>query len=162
MNNKFDLHKLLLLTATMVGVLSVSQKAMSETKWKVSAKSKQAATKLPPKSAQKLPAKVLAKSATQAAGKRVPASLDEPSNTASSASAAVGNPDMPLIATPTDNVLATAIPKKLAAIDPNSAVEIRGQARTLSMMLVLKNGKDSINFIKVRKDYRSEIAKTEY
>ena len=166
MNNKFDLHKLLLLTLTSVGVLAFTQNAMSETKWKVSAKPKQAAAKLPMKVQQKLPAKALAKTATpqaaKMAGKRAPASLEEPGNTASSAAPTAGNPDMPLTATPTGNALATAIPKKLAAIDPNSAVEIRGQARTLSMMLVLKNGKDSINFIKVRKDYRSEIAKTEY
>lgn len=52
--------------------------------------------------------------------------------------------------------------RKPATLDPNSAVEVRGQARTLSMMLVLKNGKDSINFIKVRKDYRPEIQATDY
>jgi hypothetical protein len=52
--------------------------------------------------------------------------------------------------------------RKPATLDPNSAVEVRGQARTLSMMLVLKNGKDSINFIKVRKDYHAEIQATNY
>ncbi len=46
--------------------------------------------------------------------------------------------------------------------DPNHAVEIRGQSRTLSMMLVLKNGKENINFIKIRKDYNPEIAGTQY
>ena len=46
--------------------------------------------------------------------------------------------------------------------DPNHAVEIRGQSRTLSMMLVLKNGKENINFIKIRKDYSPEIAGTQY
>src|SRR4051812_6933380 len=56
----------------------------------------------------------------------------------------------------------TAPIRKPATLDPNSAVEVRGQARTLSMMLVLKNGKDSINFIKVRKDYRPEILNTDY
>lgn len=58
--------------------------------------------------------------------------------------------------------LAAPTIRKPATLDPNSAVEVRGQARTLSMMLVLKNGKDSINFIKVRKDYRPEILGTEY
>lgn len=53
----------------------------------------------------------------------------------------------------------TTAPK---AVDPNAAVEIRGQSRTLSMMLVLKNGKDEINFIKVRKDYKPEISRTQY
>jgi hypothetical protein len=52
--------------------------------------------------------------------------------------------------------------RKPASFDPNSAVEIRGQARTLSMMLVLKNGKDGINFIKVRKDYKPEIQATDF
>lgn len=46
--------------------------------------------------------------------------------------------------------------------DPTKAVEIRGQSRTLSMMLVLKNGKENINFIKIRKDYQPEIAGTQY
>jgi hypothetical protein len=59
------------------------------------------------------------------------------------------------------SILSTPI-RKPASLDPNSAVEVRGQARTLSMMLVLKNGKDAINFIKPRKDYRPEIAKTEF
>jgi hypothetical protein len=52
--------------------------------------------------------------------------------------------------------------RKPATLDPNSAVEVRGQARTLSMMLVLKNGKDGINFIKVRKDYHPEILNTDF
>jgi hypothetical protein len=52
--------------------------------------------------------------------------------------------------------------RKPATLDPNSAVEVRGQARTLSMMLVLKNGKDGINFIKVRKDYHPEIMNTDF
>lgn len=46
--------------------------------------------------------------------------------------------------------------------DPNRAVEVRGQSRTLSMMLVLKNGKENINFIKVRKDYNPEILATNF
>jgi hypothetical protein len=49
-----------------------------------------------------------------------------------------------------------------ASLDPNRAVEIRGQSRTLSMMLVLKNGKENINFVKVRKDYNAEIKATEF
>lgn len=59
------------------------------------------------------------------------------------------------------SVLSTPI-RKPSSLDPNAAVEVRGQARTLSMMLVLKNGKDAINFIKVRKDYKPEIMKTEF
>ena len=42
------------------------------------------------------------------------------------------------------------------------AVEVRGQSRALSMMLVMKNGKEGINFIKVRKDYSAEIKRTSY
>lgn len=52
--------------------------------------------------------------------------------------------------------------RKPANLDPNGAVEVRGQARTLSMMLVLKNGKDEINFIKVRKNYHPEIMNTDF
>ena len=64
---------------------------------------------------------------------------------------------------PSGNPSALSAPiRKPATLDPNSAVEIRGQARTLSMMLVLKNGKDGINFIKVRKDYRPEIPATDF
>ena len=59
------------------------------------------------------------------------------------------------------SILNTPI-RKPATLDPNSAVEVRGQARTLSMMLVLKNGKDGINFIKVRKDYHPEILNTDF
>jgi len=62
--------------------------------------------------------------------------------------------------------LATAVKPKVAralsTLDPNAALEVRGQARTLSMMLVLKNSKESINFIKVRKDYKPEIGITEF
>ena len=55
-----------------------------------------------------------------------------------------------------------ARPADPAKMDPNAALEIRGQSRTLSMMLVLKGGKESINFIKVRKDYHDEILATPY
>ncbi len=64
--------------------------------------------------------------------------------------------------------LTSAIPtsspsgRRPGSVDSNAALEVRGQARTLSMMLVLKNGKDGINFIKVRKDYRPEIQATEF
>ena len=65
------------------------------------------------------------------------------------------------------SVTPTAIPAgpagpTAAKIEPNHAVEIRGQSRTLSMMLVLKNGKENINFIKIRKDYNPEITGTQY
>lgn len=66
-----------------------------------------------------------------------------------------------LVATTKPSILNAPI-RKPAALDPNSAIEVRGQARTLSMMLVLKNGKDAINFIKVRKDYHAEIMDTSY
>jgi hypothetical protein len=41
-------------------------------------------------------------------------------------------------------------------------LEIRGQTRTLSMMLVLQSRRDKIDFIKPRKDYRDRILQTEY
>jgi hypothetical protein len=56
----------------------------------------------------------------------------------------------------------TANPGDPLKNDPNKALEVRGQSRTLSMMLVLKNGKEGINFIKVRESYRPEITSTPY
>ena len=180
MHNRFDLHQLLMISLTTFSLVMFASSAHAEkaggTKWKVSATGKsqaklsgKAAIQKKTQLAAKLPAKALPKTTTAQAkvlpvSKRSPASEDAGSSTSSSqpVAAAGGNPDMPLTASPTSSALASAIPQKLAAIDPNSAVEIRGQARTLSMMLVLKNGKDSINFIKVRKDYKAEIAKTEY
>lgn len=47
-------------------------------------------------------------------------------------------------------------------MNSNKSFEIRGQARTLSMMLILRNGKENVNFVKVRQDYATEIAKTEF
>lgn len=44
----------------------------------------------------------------------------------------------------------------------NKVMKVRGQTRTLSMMLVLKNKKDSIEFINIKKNYREEILNTEY
>lgn len=41
-------------------------------------------------------------------------------------------------------------------------VQIRGQTRNLSMMLIMKNGKDEINFIKPRKDYHNEVLSTPF
>lgn len=48
------------------------------------------------------------------------------------------------------------------AMGASKALEIRGQARTLSMMLILRNGKENVNFVKVRQDYATEIANTEF
>ena len=41
-------------------------------------------------------------------------------------------------------------------------MEIKGQARNLSMLLTLKNNKDKIKFVEPRSDYRPEILKTNY
>ncbi len=41
-------------------------------------------------------------------------------------------------------------------------VQIRGQTRNLSMMLIMKNGKDDINFIKPRRDYHNEVLSTTF
>jgi hypothetical protein len=48
------------------------------------------------------------------------------------------------------------------SLNASKALEIRGQARTLSMMLILRNNRENINFVKVRENYQSEIAKTEF
>ncbi|OFZ16217.1 MAG: hypothetical protein A2Z20_00230 [Bdellovibrionales bacterium RBG_16_40_8] len=50
----------------------------------------------------------------------------------------------------------------IASVEANRSLEIRGQARNLSMMLVLKNSKDNIDFVKVRNDYTSEINGTQF
>lgn len=36
-------------------------------------------------------------------------------------------------------------------------LEVNGQSRNLNMMLVLRNDKDKIKFVKVRENYRDEI-----
>ena len=41
-------------------------------------------------------------------------------------------------------------------------LEVRGQSRQLSMMLVLKNSKDKIQFVKVRENFEREIMNTSY
>ena len=46
--------------------------------------------------------------------------------------------------------------------DSNSALEVRGQSRNLSMLLVLKNRKDNVNFVKPREHYSTEIQNTSY
>ena len=45
---------------------------------------------------------------------------------------------------------------------PQQPLQVKGQARQLSMMLVLKNEKDSINFVRLRTDYQKEIVNTEF
>ena len=49
-----------------------------------------------------------------------------------------------------------------SASEESEGLEIRGQTRTLSMMLVLQNRRDKIDFIKPRRDYRDRILQTEY
>ena len=41
-------------------------------------------------------------------------------------------------------------------------LEVRGQSRNLSMMLVLKNSKDKIEFVNVRENFEKEILNTSY
>ena len=43
---------------------------------------------------------------------------------------------------------------------PQQPLQVKGQARQLSMMLVLKNEKDSINFVNLRTEYQKEIINT--
>jgi hypothetical protein len=69
---------------------------------------------------------------------------------------------LPIKKTVAVSKVAPAVAREPAAVDPNRAIEIRGQSRTLSMMLVLKNGKENINFIRVRKDYNEEIRGTDF
>ena len=46
--------------------------------------------------------------------------------------------------------------------DSNNALEVRGQSRNLSMMLVLKNRRNNIDFVKPRETYSKEIKDTSY
>jgi len=41
-------------------------------------------------------------------------------------------------------------------------LNVNGQSRNLSMMMVLKTDRDDINFVDVRKNYKDEIPKTNY
>lgn len=63
-------------------------------------------------------------------------------------------------------VVQTSPPSKLVAripsgvSDSQKALEVKGQARNLSMMLVLKNRSDNIDFVKPRQNYNDEIKNT--
>lgn len=46
--------------------------------------------------------------------------------------------------------------------DSQKSLEIRGQSRNLSMLLVLKNRHENIDFVKPRESYREEITQTEF
>lgn len=46
--------------------------------------------------------------------------------------------------------------------DSQRELEIRGQSRNLSMLLVLKNRNENIDFVKPRDSYREEIQQTGY
>jgi len=46
--------------------------------------------------------------------------------------------------------------------DSQKSLEIRGQSRNLSMLLVLKNRHENIDFVKPRESYREEIPQTEF
>ncbi|MGZ3744504.1 MAG: hypothetical protein ACXWRE_01465 [Pseudobdellovibrionaceae bacterium] len=46
--------------------------------------------------------------------------------------------------------------------DSQKSLEIRGQSRNLSMLLVLKNRHENIDFVKPRETYREEIPQTEF
>lgn len=49
-----------------------------------------------------------------------------------------------------------------AAASGSKEVEVRGQVRNLNMLLVLKNKRDSMSGMELRKDYKREIKKTPY
>jgi len=53
--------------------------------------------------------------------------------------------------------------RSVSSIDgQKKAIEVRGQTRTLSMGLVLKNKKEQIDFIQPRTNYDEEIKATTY
>lgn len=51
-------------------------------------------------------------------------------------------------------------PAATGSTEVDKPLEVKGQTRTLSMRLILKNGKDRIQFVENRKDFRSEILST--
>ncbi len=62
----------------------------------------------------------------------------------------------------TVNTNAPAAPSRMPAgiSDSQKNLEIRGQSRNLSMLLILKNRHENIDFVKPRDSYREEIQKT--
>jgi hypothetical protein len=46
--------------------------------------------------------------------------------------------------------------------ESDKAIQVMGQARNLSMMLTLRNEKDRIKFVEVRRHFRPEISQTQY
>ena len=48
------------------------------------------------------------------------------------------------------------------AKDFKDPLKVKGQTRALNMALILKGREDKIRFMKVRKDFRSEILSTKY
>jgi len=66
------------------------------------------------------------------------------------------------------NTVAPQVPDKSAA-PPSSGVQevdkplnVSGQNRNLSMMMVLKGDRDEIHFVDVRKNYQDEVPQTLY
>lgn len=53
-------------------------------------------------------------------------------------------------------------PLRSIASDSEKALEVRGQSRNLSLMLVLKNNKESLDFVQPRNSFRKEIQNTNY
>ena len=62
----------------------------------------------------------------------------------------------------TTTVPAYAPMRAPATMDSGAALEVRGQSRNLSMMLVLKNKKRDIDFVKPRENYSREMQNTSY
>jgi len=48
------------------------------------------------------------------------------------------------------------VPDALAA-ETSNPLNVRGQRRNLKMALVLKNKRDKVKFVKIRKNYKKEI-----
>jgi hypothetical protein len=44
--------------------------------------------------------------------------------------------------------------------EPRAPIEVKGQSRNLNMLLVLRDERDKIRFVKIRKSYRDEILAT--
>lgn len=93
-------------------------------------------------------------SAPKVSQKKTPAK-----NKKSSLKAAVNKPQP----APRSSLASTVSRRGPAGIsDSQRELEIRGQSRNLSMLLVLKNRNENIDFVKPRDSYREEIQQTGY
>ena len=72
------------------------------------------------------------------------------------------NKKMTYVAAIVMTIAATALASKAFAEESKNQkpLQVTGQSRSLNMMLVLRNEKDKIQFVPVRKDFKDKIQET--